>query len=274
VASIDVTRPNIARMYDYWLGGKDNFEADRQAARAVRERQPDVAELAIENKKFLTRAVRFVAGQGVRQFLDVGSGLPTSPVRESGAQPLWLSTHEAAATVVPDSVVAYVDYDQVAVLHSQALLTGGKRTVAVRGDMCDPKAILADEAIRAAGFELAEPACVILACVLHFADHGTASRIAAEFAGSLAQGSYLIVSVGYVGENPPSEDFVDAYNAQHGPRIYRQSREGVSAYFDGLELVPPGVVDAASWPAAVPGATRPERAATILAGVARVTAGG
>ena len=89
MSSLDVTKPNIARMYDYWLGGKDNFEADRQ-------RRPNVADQALDNKKFQTRAISYVAGQGVRQFLDVGSGLPTSPVRGDAAAPLWLATHEAA----------------------------------------------------------------------------------------------------------------------------------------------------------------------------------
>ena len=81
MTSLDVTKPNIARMYDYWLGGKDNFEADREAAEAIRQRRPNIAEQALDNKKFQTRAISYVAGQGVRQFLDIGSGLPTSPVR-------------------------------------------------------------------------------------------------------------------------------------------------------------------------------------------------
>ena len=95
-------------MYDYWLGGKDNFEVDREAAEAVRASRPDVADLALENKKFLTRAVGYVAGQGVRQFVDVGSGLPTSPLRAPGASPFWLATHEAARAVEPDAMVAGV----------------------------------------------------------------------------------------------------------------------------------------------------------------------
>src|ERR1700735_1586838 len=90
VAAFDVTRPNTARMYDYWLGGKDSFEVDREAAEAVRASRPDVSDLALENKKFLTRAVGYVAGQGVSQFVDVGSGVRTSPLRAPGASPFWL----------------------------------------------------------------------------------------------------------------------------------------------------------------------------------------
>jgi S-adenosyl methyltransferase len=93
--SFDTGSPNVARMYDYWLGGTDNFEADRQAAAAVRKIRPNVAEQALDNKRFQTRAVTYVAGHGVRQFLDVGSGLPTSPAQAPGAAPQWLATHEA-----------------------------------------------------------------------------------------------------------------------------------------------------------------------------------
>src|ERR1700729_1574299 len=100
--SFDTSIPHPARMYDYWLGGKDNYEADRAAAEAVRAQRPNIADQALDNKRFQTRAVTYAAGQGVRQFLDIGSGLPTSPVRTEGAAPLWLATHEAARAVIPD----------------------------------------------------------------------------------------------------------------------------------------------------------------------------
>src|ERR1700728_4826591 len=129
MSSLDVTKPNIARIYDYWLGGKDNYEADREAAEAIRQRRPNVAAQALDNKKFQTRAIGYVAGQGVRQFLDVGSGPPPSPVRGEGAAPLWLATHEAARAVIPDALTGYIDYDPVAVAHSQALLASGSRQV-------------------------------------------------------------------------------------------------------------------------------------------------
>ena len=146
---LDPTKPKMARRYDYWLGGEDNFEVDRKAAEAVRQLRPNVAEQALDNKRFQTRAVRYVAARGVRQFLDIGSGLPISPVRTAGAYPLWLATHEAARTVIPDAMVAYVDYDPVAVLHSQALLADGRREVG--GDMRAPKAVLAHDAIVGGG---------------------------------------------------------------------------------------------------------------------------
>lgn len=257
-------------MYDYWLGGKDNFEVDREAAEAVRASRPDVADLALENKKFLTRAVGYVADQGIRQFVDVGSGLPTSPLRAPGARPLWLATHEAARAVETDALVAYVDSDPVAVRHSQVLLADGdKQIVAIQGDLSDPGAVVAHEEILGAGLELAEPACVVLGCVLHFVPPETARRTVAAFTGALAPGSYVIISVGFDGSPAPEGDFADTYNAQAGPAIYRQTRDGINALFSELELIPPGVVDAAAWRPDQPDAARTKRLATILAGVGR-----
>ena len=106
---VDQSVPNIARIYDYLLGGKDNFAADRRAARAIQKTRPDVADLLLDNKQFMSRAVPFVAGQGIEQFIDIGSGLPTSAIRQLEAPPLWLSTHEAARTVAPGAKVVYVD---------------------------------------------------------------------------------------------------------------------------------------------------------------------
>ena len=266
---LDVTRPNIARIYDYWLGGKDNFEADREAAEAIRQRRPNVADQALDNKKFQTRAISYVAGQGVRQFLDIGSGLPTSPVRAEGAAPLWLATHEAARAAAPDAMVGYVDYDPVAVAHSQALLANGSsEIVAVDGDMCDPEAILAHDGIRRAGFSLDAPACVILCCVLHFLDTGAAKGVVSTFARALAPGSYMIISLGY-GKGKAGHEFASTYNAQDGPRIYAHSWEDISALFDGLELQPPGIVDCATWRAEPAPAARVDQDSMILGAVAR-----
>jgi hypothetical protein len=265
----DVNKPNIARMYDYWLGGTDNYQADRAAAEAVRAQRPDVAEQALDNKKFQTGAITYVARQGVRQFLDIGSGLPTSPARAENSAPLWLATHEAAQAIAPGAVVAYVDYDPVAVAHSGTLLTSGdSRVVATGGDMRDPAAILADPAIREAGFSLGAPACVIMGCVLHFLDAATAQGVTAAFAQALVPGSYVIISVGY-GRGRSGAEFASTYNAQDGPRIYSHSWEEITAMFDGLELVPPGLTDAAAWQAEQPEAALPDRETMILAAVAR-----
>jgi O-methyltransferase involved in polyketide biosynthesis len=266
---LDTTKPNMARMYDYWLGGKDNFEADRKAAEAVREVRPNVAEQAFNNKKFQTRAVSYVAGQGVRQFVDIGSGLPTSPVQADSATPLWLATHEAAQAAIPDALVAYVDIDPVAVLHSQALLAGGSRqVVAFTGDVRDPLAILHHDDIRGAGFDLTAPTCVIMACILHFVDAATARGIVATLTETLAPGSYVIISVGFA-PGQAGEDFAKTYNAQRGPQIYAQSWEQITALFDGLQLVPPGLSDAAVWQAERPQTAQAERDSMIVAGLGR-----
>jgi O-methyltransferase involved in polyketide biosynthesis len=268
-ASFDTTKPNIARMYDYWLGGKDNFEVDRKAAEAVRQTRPEVAEHALDNKMFQTRAVAYVAGRGVRQFLDIGSGLPTSPVMAGGDSPLWRATHEAAETVLTDPVVAYVDYDPVAVLHSQTLLSGGRHGVlAVAGDMRDPADILGNAEILSAGMDLSAPVCVIFACVLHFVDAQTAHDIVAAFTRVLAPGSYIIISVGFA-KGQAGQDFVRAYNAQNGARIYAHSWKEIAGLFDGLELVAPGIVEAALWRTEWPERLRQERTNMIMAGVAR-----
>jgi len=266
----DSGKPSIARIYDYWLGGTDNFEADRAAAEAIRAQRPDVAEQALDNKRFQTRAVTYAAGQGVRQFLDIGAGLPTSPVRAAGGEPQWRATHEAARAVIPDAVVAYVDYDPAAVVHSRALLAGGSpRVVAVGGDVRDPAAILADPAIAAAGFSVAQPACVILACILHFLDPPEARAVTRDLVAALAPGSYVAISVGYATGSGGAE-FAQVYNAQDGPRIYAQTWEQISALFAGLELVPPGLVDSATWRAdGTQAAGRGEQTSMIVAGLGR-----
>jgi SAM-dependent methyltransferase len=269
MSSLDVSKPNTARMYDYWLGGKDNYEADREAAEAIRQRRPNVAAQALDNKKFQTRAIGYVAGQGVRQFLDIGSGLPTSPVRGEGAAPLWLATHEAARAVIPDALTGYIDYDPVAVAHSQALLASGSRqVVAVSGDMNDPEAILSHEGIRRAGFSLGTPACVILCCVLHFLDPAAARRVVDGFTRALAPGSYLIISIGY-GQGRAGQEFASTYNAQDGSRIYPHTWEDISALFDGLDLAPPGIVDCAAWGVQPPPAAPADQTSMIVGAVAR-----
>ena len=266
---IDTTKPNIARIYDYWLGGKDNFEADRKAAEEIRRVRPNVAEQALDNKKFQTRAVTYVAGLGIRQFVDLGSGLPTSPVQEWGRPPLRLPTLEAASGAEGDPVVAYVDSDPVAMRHSRAMLaSGSSRVVAVAGDMREPEKILAHDQIRDAGFRRDEPACVILGCVLHFVDAATAHGIVATLAGALAPGSYLVISVGF-GAGREGSDFARTYNDQDGPRIYAHSWDQIMAMFDGLDLVPPGVVDVSVWRPERPEVTPTKRSNMIVGGVGR-----
>ena len=151
---VDVTKPNTARMYDYWLGGKDNFEADREAAEAIRQQRPNIAEQALDNKKFQTRAITYVAGPGVRQFLDIGSGLPTNR-----------NVHEVAQHVNADARVVYADIDPVVVAHARALLSG-PQTAAIRADACRPDDILGAPEVRRL-IDFSRPVAVLLLAVLH-----------------------------------------------------------------------------------------------------------
>ena len=249
----DTTRPNIARVWDYWLGGKDNFAADRELAQNLLAVHPPSAQMARENRQFLGRAVRYVAARGVRQFIDVGAGLPTA-----------VNTHDIAQEIAPQARVAYVDNDPMVISHARSLLARSPGVIAVPGDMREPDGILADAGLKEL-IDLAEPACVILSAILHFADAGTARDVAGAFARAVVPGSYLIISVGS-GNPSEGENFTSAYTAG---RVYIHSLAEVRSFFDGLELVPPGVVAVTCWPGDAPAPAGTPRTATFLGGVAR-----
>ena len=249
--SFDLTRPSIARVWDYWLGGKDNFAVDRELAEKMLEVHPPSAQMARENRQFLGRAVRYVAARGVRQFIDVGAGLPTA-----------VNTHDIAQEIGPQARVAYVDNDPIVISHARSLLAKSPSVIAVPGDMREPERILADvgELI-----DLAQPACVILSGVLHFADAGTARGVTATFARALAPGSYLIISVGS-GNPSEGENFTSAYTAA---RVVIHSQQDILGFFDGLDLLPPGVVAVRCWYGDGLALDLKPRTATFLGGVAR-----
>jgi hypothetical protein len=253
VEPFDPTKPNIARVWDFWLGGKDNFAVDRELAQKMLEVHPPSAQMARENRRFLGRAVNYVASCGIRQFIDVGAGLPTA-----------VNTHDIAREVDPEARVAYVDNDSVVISHARSLLAKSPGVIAVPGDMREPERILADASLRGL-INIGEPACVILSGVLHFADAGTARGVAVAFARALAPGSYLIISVGS-GDPSEGENFTSAYTAA---RIYIHSRDEILGFFDGLELVPPGVVSVRGWHGGRPPRSLKPRTATFLGGVAR-----
>ena len=249
----DTARPNIARVWDFWLGGKDNFAVDRELAEKMLAVHPASARMARENRQFLGRAVSHVAARGVRQFIDVGAGLPTA-----------LNTHDIAQRAAPQARVAYVDNDPVVISHARALLAKSPGVIAVPGDMRDPAGILRDAGLTAL-IDLAEPACVILCAVLHFVDAAAARDVAAAFARAVAPGSYLIISVGS-GNRSEAEDFTSAYTAA---RVRIHSPDEVLGFFNGLVLVPPGVVAARSWHGDEPAHDKEVPTATFLCGVAR-----
>jgi len=253
VEPFDTTRPNIARVWDYWLGGKDNFAADRELAEKMLAIHPITAQMARENRQFLGRSVGYVAARGVAQFIDVGAGLPTA-----------VNTHEIAQTVEPRARVAYVDNDPIVISHARSLLAKSPGVVAVPGDMREPERILADARLVEL-IDLARPVCVILSGVLHFVDAGTARAVAATFARAAAAGSYLIISVGS-GDPSEGENFTSAYTAA---QIRIHPLEDIVSWFRGVDLVPPGVVPVPSWRGDDPEPAPEPRTATFLGGVAR-----
>jgi S-adenosyl methyltransferase len=255
VKPFDPSKPNIARVWDYWLGGKDNFAADRELAEKMLAVHPISAQMARENRQFLGRAVSYVAARDVRQFIDVGAGLPTA-----------LNTHDIARHVNPEARVAYVDNDPIVISHARNLLAKSPEVIAVPGDMRDPGSILSDARL-AKLINLAEPVCVILSGVLHFTDAGTARDVAAAFARAAVPGSYLIISVGS-GNSSEGENFTSAYTAA---QVHIHSPKEVLSFFDGLELVSPGVVAVRCWNGDGPASDSKVRTATFLGGVARKT---
>jgi SAM-dependent methyltransferase len=234
---LDITVPNTARIYDYLLGGKDHFQADRQAADKLVTLVPAVPAQVRENRGFLRRAVRYLASEGVSQFLDIGVGLPTQ-----GA------VHEIAHRVNPGARVAYVDYDPAVVLHARVLLTEPDRSIVVRGDIRDPGAILGDPAV-SAHLDFSRPVAVCLVAVLHFVTEAEDPyRLVAGIRDRLAPGSYLVLSH-VTRDNLPGDlaaQAVRLYDSASAPLTPR-TRDQVRRFFDGFEILPPGIVHDSDW---------------------------
>ena len=234
---VDVTRPSIARIYDYLLYGKDNFAVDRAAAEELMESRLDPRRLSLANRGFLRRAVGFLARQGIAQYLDLGSGLPTSP-----------SVHEVARDTIPGARVVYVDHDPIVVAHNDALLATRDGVITIRGDIRDPDAVLADEALTGC-LDFSQPVAVLVLSVLHFISHEEdASRIIAKFRKRLAPGSYLAVSVG-TSDGADPEMLAEATQTYAGARMpfTLRSRSQILDLFDGFDLIEPGLVSLPEW---------------------------
>jgi O-methyltransferase involved in polyketide biosynthesis len=235
---IDTSVPHPARVYDYWLGGKDNFEADRRAAEAGYRAFPGVLQSVRANRVFLGRVIRYLVTEaGIRQFLDVGSGLPT--VR---------NTHEIAQEKAPESRIVYVDNDPVAVLHARVMLQSSPegRTDFYQADARDPELILERAA---ATLDLREPVAVIMLGLLHFLhDDQEVAGITAAFSAAIARGSHLAVS--HLASDIQPETlarFLDSMADNGLPPTALRSREQVTSLFAGLDLIPPGVVAVSCW---------------------------
>jgi O-methyltransferase involved in polyketide biosynthesis len=248
---LDPSRPNIARVYNYWLGGSDNYAADREQAEQLLSIYPGIADAVRANRQFVGRAVTWAAREGIGQFIDLGAGLPASP-----------SVHETARAVLPGAHVAYVDNDPVVISHARALLATDDGVAAVPGDLRDPAAVLASEDVTEV-IDLRRPACVILALVLHFSDAVAAREITAGYISALAPGSCVVLSVG--GSDDPGGRATAAYTAG---TLHTHSREQVAGFLAGLDLVEPGLSDARAWRAGW-GETLKPQASYVLAAVGR-----
>jgi len=250
--AINTSRPNIARIYNYLLGGKDNFAADRVEAERLMRVYPFLPARAQENRRFLSRAVNWMAEQGIRQFVDIGSGLPTAQ-----------NIHQIAQAVDPACRTAYVDCDPVVVSHARALLSANEVT-AIQCDLRDPAAIVGHPDM-ARVIRLGEPLGVILAMVLHFFDAHMVSEIMRTIVRSIAPGSYVVISV-ESGDEQMGARLAHAYTAA---TLFNHAPSQIVRFFEGLELVAPGLVDAMDWDP--PSAAPPPAEARwhILAGVGR-----
>ncbi len=229
--------PNIARVYDYLLGGSHNFAADRVSAEAFLARWPDAPQTMRVNWAFLGRAVRHLAGQcGVRQFLDIGSGIPTVG-----------NAHEIAQRAAPGARVVYVDNDEAAVLHSQAILARDKHTAAIQADLQRPGEILSHPALQEM-LDLAQPTAVLLVAVLHFIpDADAPTRLVGELRDAVAPGSYLVISHGTTDGQPRHVGEAMELYAQTTAPFQPRSHAEILRFFDGVDLVEPGLVRILLW---------------------------
>jgi hypothetical protein len=259
--SIDTSVAHPARRYDYWLGGKDNFAADRQSGDEIAAKFPAIRIAVVENRRFLRRAVTFLAeSAGVRQFLDIGTGLPTAN-----------NTHEVAQAIAPESRVVYVDNDPLVLVHARALLTSSAQgaTAYVDADLRDPEKILNDPDLRRI-LDFSQPVALMLLAILHFIpEEDDPYAIVRRLVDALPAGSYLVISHATSDYLPPAL-VADISSGRHGQGRLRTKAE-FSMFFDGLEPVAPGVVPLAEWRAEGEPEPRPTAAETaVYAGVARI----
>jgi len=232
---IDTSVPHSARRYDYWLGGKDNFWADRESGDAIEEIVPTIRLAALENRKFMRRVAAYLAERGIRQFLDIGAGIPTSP-----------NLHEIVQGIASDAAVVYVDNDPMVMVHARAWLTSiSDGAVAyVEADLRHPKRILADPQLRDT-LDFGRPIALLLVAVLHFiTDDAEACACVAELVAALPRGSYVVVS--HVDDTLAMFNAHSFSDSPHGP-FRARSRGEVTRFVQGLELVAPGVVSIVDW---------------------------
>ena len=262
---IDTSVAHPARRYNYWLGGKDNFAADRASGDEIARGFPTIRLAALENRKFLRRATTFLTRDaGIRQFLDIGTGLPTAG-----------NTHEIAQAAAGDSRIVYVDNDPMVMVHARALLNSTEegRTAYLEADLCDPDMILSRPELYDT-IDLKRPVALMLVAVLHFIPgDGVAGPIVRRLVDALAPGSYLVATHMTVDFAPPQ--MVEPYRQMQAAGkldVWSRSPSEFASLFDGLDLVPPGIVACSDWRAEdEPGERRPTPAEVgFIAGMGRL----
>jgi hypothetical protein len=257
---IDASVAHPARVYDYWLGGKDNFEADRQVAEMVIAGNPGVRQSARDNRAFLGRAVRFLAGQGIRQFLDIGSGIPSKG-----------NTHEIAQAIAPESRIVYVDNDPIVMSHSRALLSSSPQGAVsyIQADLRDPEAILNDSQTRAV-IDVDQPVAILLVAILMYIQdseepHGIVKRLL----DAVPPGSYLVIShlVAELVADEQNLQVLRQFNQSASVPMTPRSGSDIAGFFEGLDLLEPGLVTVAHW--RPDGPVFDDQSAGMYAGVAK-----
>jgi hypothetical protein len=256
---IDLSRPSASRVYDFYLGGFHNFSSDREMAERAMKDWPDLPLIMKVNRAFLRRAVTYLVGQGIRQFLDIGSGIPTVG-----------NVHEVAQELAPGARIVYVDIDPVAVAHSEAILAGNPDAIVVSGDFRDPEKLLADPTVTQ-HLDFDQPVALLLVALLHFIDDDAAPwDVIGTFRETMAPGSYLALSHATHELHPAelTEFHRNLYRQTATPMTMRSHAE-VENLFTGFDLVEPGVVLGELWrPAAPEDVQNPERF-PLWAGIGR-----
>ncbi len=254
---IEADRPSVARLYDYFLGGHHNFAADRELGRRLLQAEPNARYIAAENRAFLGRAVRYLLGAGVRQFVDLGSGIPTQE-----------NVHEIAQRGDPGARVVYVDNDPVAVAHSKHILSGDPLTTVIGADLRDPEAVLGHPDV-AALVDFSQPVGLLMVTVLHFVpDSDDPAAIVGRFARALTPGSFLVIShVTHEAAPGKAAEIQDLYK-NTSAAVHTRTNAEIARFFAGFDLVEPGLVYLPAWRPDGPPPAHPERA-WFYAGVGR-----
>ena len=235
---VDATVAHPARIWNYWLGGKDNFDVDRVVGERLMSILPELVLSVRADRQFLARAVRYLVGQeGIRQFLDIGTGLPTAD-----------NTHQIAQRAAPESRIVYVDNDPLVLSFARALLTGTPQGACdyIHADVRDPGTILARTA---ATLDLARPVAIMMLGILNFVlDSDEAQAIVRRFIDSVPSGSYLVISHPTAEVNPEAaKRLQQAWNQRGAVPVRMRTREEIAQFFDGLDLIEPGVVSCSRW---------------------------